>query len=422
MASQKVDAYSWYVVFALFLCQTLAAMDARLPYIMVEALKSDLGLTDSEIGLITGPAFSLSYALFAIPIAKLSDAKNRTAIISVAIILWSSFTALGGFAKNFASFAFSRIGVAAGEAALTPAAHSLISNYLPPAARAKGLALYSFGLAVGSFIALALGGYISDRLGWQTAFLLIGGAGAAISFLVFLTVREPQREAVPLNLSLPKGNIKSLFGNPVIAHTILAATTLGFSVGGLASWGPAYVMRSFGLSATETGATYGAVFGLLAMAGILGGGFIGSWLANRSPHYALRMLAIVFFVTLFSQVGALLANSYTLFLVLIAITSLFSAFYIGPTHAAIQSLVDPSARSFASAVTVFCINGFGIAFGAFIVGLISDALAPSLGSESLRWALIIISVFKLWSAAHYWRASQHLQRLSNDNDDREVAA
>src|SRR3546814_10937000 len=103
-------------------------------------------------------------------------------------------------------------------------------------------------------------------------------------------------------------------------------------------------MRSFGLSATETGASYGAVFGVLAMVGILAGGFIGSWLSNRSPHYALRMLAIIFFVTLFSQVGALLVDSYALFLVLVAITSLLSAFYIGPTHAAIQSLVAPSAR------------------------------------------------------------------------------
>src|SRR3546814_14388134 len=105
------------------------------------------------------------------------------------------------------------------------------------------------------------------------------------------------------------------------------------------------------------------------MVGILAGGFIGSWLSNRSPHYALRMLAIIFSVTLFRQVGALLVDSYALFLVLVAITSLLSAFYIGPTHAAIQSLVDPSARSFASAVTVFFSNGLGNAFGCFIVGV-----------------------------------------------------
>ena len=414
VTSDKAGAYAWYVVFVLSICQALAAIDARLPYILVEALKRDLDLTDTQLGLITGPAFSLSYAIFAIPIAKLSDAKNRTVIISTAIVIWSAFTAFGGFAKNFGAFAFSRIGVAFGEAALTPAAHSLISNYLPQPQRAKGLALYSFGLAVGSFIALALGGYIADRFGWQMAFFLIGAGGVTISLLVLLTVREPPREAASLDISLPKGNIGSLFGNAVIAHTILGSTVLGFSVGALGSWGPAYVMRSFGLSATETGATYGAVAGLLAMVGILAGGFIGSWLASRSPHYALRMLAFVFFVTLFSQVAALLIDNYVVFLVLIAVTSLLSAFYIGPTHAAIQSMVDPSARSFASAVTVFCINGFGIASGAFIVGLLSDALAPSLGSESLRWALIAVSACKLWSAAHYWLASQHLRKHSED--------
>jgi predicted MFS family arabinose efflux permease len=390
-------------------------MDAKLPFILVEVLKRDLDLTDTQIGLITGPAFSLSYAIFAIPIAKLSDAKNRAVIISSAIVIWSAFTAFGGFAKNFATFGFSRIGVALGESALTPAAHSLISNYVPQTARSKAIALYSFGLALGSFIALALGGYISDNFGWQMAFFLIGGGGVAVSLLVLLTVREPRREPASRDLSLPKGSIKSLFGNPVIAHTVLGATALGLSSGALGAWGPAYVMRSFGLSATETGASYGAVFGLLAMVGILAGGFIGSWLSSRRPHYALRMLAIVFFVALFTQVGALFVENYALFLVLIAITSLLSTFYIGPTHGVIQSMVDPSARSFASAVAVFCINGLGLASGAFFVGLISDALSPRLDSDSLRWALIIISICKLWSAAHYWRASQHLQRVAEAN-------
>src|SRR5688572_13654583 len=118
MRSEKASAYSWYVVFALFLCQVLAAVDTKLPFILVEALKRDLDLSDTQIGLITGPAFALSYAIFAIPIAKLSDAKNRTVIISTAIILWSAFTAYGAFAKNFATFALSRVGVAFGEAAL----------------------------------------------------------------------------------------------------------------------------------------------------------------------------------------------------------------------------------------------------------------------------------------------------------------
>src|SRR3546814_19122055 len=113
-------------------------MDAKLPFILVEALKRDLDLSDSQLGLITGPAFSLSYALFAIPISKLSDAKNRVVIISSAIVVWSAFTAFGGLAKNFVTFGFSRIGVALGEAALTPAAHSLISNYVRSEERSVG--------------------------------------------------------------------------------------------------------------------------------------------------------------------------------------------------------------------------------------------------------------------------------------------
>src|SRR3546814_9136058 len=146
----------------------------------------------------------------------LSVANSRDVIISSAVVVWSAFTAFGGLAKNCGTFWFSRIGVALGEAALTPAAHSLISNYVPQAARAKGLALYSFGFAVGSFAAPALGGYSSDRFGWQTAFFLIGGSGVVISFLVMLTVRAHTREAAPLDLSLTQVNTTRLFGNPVL--------------------------------------------------------------------------------------------------------------------------------------------------------------------------------------------------------------
>lgn len=401
-------AYAWYVVFALMLCQVLASIDSRLPFIMVESIKRDLGLSDMPIGLITGPAFALTYAICAIPIARLSDRGSRVAIISIAITVWSMFTALAGFAKGFGSFAVTRIGVAAGESALTPAAHSIIANYLQGPVRAKGLAVYSVGVAIGAFAAFALGGYIGDRFGWRTAFLFVGGGGLALGVLVLTTVREPAREPQSETKSLPRGNVRSLFQSSVIRNIIFGGTLLGCSAGALNAWGPAYVMRTFNLSATETGATFGAVAGLVAMVGILSGGFIGSWLTERDPRYALQMLGGAFMIAMVTQIAALLSSNYTLFLILLAVTVLLSSFYLGPTFAAIQSAVDPSARSFASAVTLFCINGIGIASGSFVVGLLSD-LMIIWGENSLKWALMSVSWLKAWSAFHYWRASRSLK-------------
>jgi predicted MFS family arabinose efflux permease len=401
-------AYGWYVVIVLMLCQVLSAVDSRLPFIMVEAIKRDLQLSDTQIGLITGAAFSLTYALCAIPIARLSDRGNRVAVIASAIVVWSGFTALAGFTRGFATFALSRIGVAAAEAALTPAAHAIISSHLDGPSRPKGLAVFSVGIAIGAFIAMALGGYVADRLGWRTAFMLVGATGVLLTPLVLFTVREPPQPKREKGTPSPHGSVATLVRDPVVRNVILGGTLLAFSAGALNSWGPAYVMRTFDLSATQTGASFGAVAGILATIGILAGGFISSWLSKRDPRHALTMLSVAFSLAMVAQVGALLSNSYVLFLVLIAISILFSSFYLGPTFAVIQSAVDPARRSFASAVALFSINGIGIASGSFVVGLLSDLFAAWVESESLRWSLICVTLVKSWSAAHYWRAGRLL--------------
>ena len=379
---------------------------------MVEAIKQDLRLSDTQIGLITGAAFSLTYALCAMPIARLSDRGHRVIVIAGAIAVWSGFTALAGLTRGFSTFALSRIGVAAAESALTPAAHAIISSHLDGPSRPKGLAVFSVGIAVGAFVALALGGYIADRLGWRTAFMLIGAVGALLIPLVLLTVREPIQPERRKGGPALRGSFVSLARDPLVRNVILGGTLLGFSAGALNSWGPAYIMRTFELSATQTGASFGMVAGILATIGILAGGFASSWLSRHDPRHALTMLSAAFSLAMLAQVGALLSNSYMLFLGLIAVSVLFSSFYLGPTFAAIQSAVDPSRRSFASAVALFSINGIGIASGSFVVGLLSDLLVGWAESESLRWALIIVSLAKAWSAAHYWRASRLLAGAS----------
>lgn len=406
---EKSRAYAWYVVFVLFLCQVLSSIDSNLPSILVEDLKSDLGLSDSQIGLITGPAFAMTYAIAAIPIAKLADARNRTMIISFAIVVWSAFTAAGGAAKNFGVLALSRVGVAIGEAGLTPSAHSMISDYHNEASRSSVMGVYHLGLPLGTFAALALGGYLADELGWRSTFYLVGVSGLVVAALVFFTVREPERRPSALSLSLPKGNLKALFGDAVVRNIVLGGMLFGLSTSGLGNWAPAYIMRSFGLTATEVGTTFGAALGIAGTVGILGGGVLGAILTKRGIHFALNALAIALFITIFTQTGALLLNHYAGFLGLMVVTILLSSLYLAPTFATVQSLVDTRARAFASAVTLFAVGGIGMGLGALITGIISDMLQPTLGNESLRWALILSGVFKFGAVFHYWRAGWHLK-------------
>lgn len=400
--------YGWYVVTVLMLCQTLGALDSKLPFILVESLKRDLLLSDTQIGLITGPAFSLTYAISAIPISKLSDRGVRVHVIAGAIVVWSALTAAGGFAQGMRTLLLSRIGVAVGEAALTPAAHSIIADYTDKASRPKAIAVYSLGLAVGTFLALSLGGYLSDRFGWRTTLFFTGASGIVLSVLVFATVREPKREQATGTRGLPKGDIRSLLRNPAVRNLMLGGAVLGISSGALGSWAPAYVMRTFHLSAAETGASFGAVAGAVAILGILCGGFIGGWLAQREPRQAFNLLALSFVVAMIAQIGSLLTSNYPLFIALTGLSIFLVAFYLAPTYATIQSTVHPSARSFAAAVTLFCISGVGMASGAFVCGALSDLFQPYYGADSLKMALLILSVFKLWGAVHYLLVGHHM--------------
>src|SRR3546814_943990 len=186
---------------------------------------------------------------------------------------------MGGFAQGMNTLLLSRIGVAVGESALTPAAHAISADYTDKAARPKAMSIYSLGLAIGTFRALSLGGFLNDQFGWRMTLFIIGATGIVLCVLVLTTVREPVRETAATGTrELPKGDIRSLLRNKPIRNLMLGGAVLGLSSGALGAWAPAYVMRTFDLSATATGASFGAVAGGTAILGILGGGFIGGWL------------------------------------------------------------------------------------------------------------------------------------------------
>lgn len=401
--------YAWYVTFVLTACYTLSFVDSKIPFILVQLIKKDLSLTDTEMGILAGPAFSLTYALCTIPLARLSDRFTRKYIIAGAVTLWSAFTASCGFAHSFGLFMLGRSGVAFGEAALTPAAHSIIADYFPEKQRAKVIAIYFSGIAIGGFLALSLGGFLADRYGWRSAMYAVGTAGLMLSLLMLATVREPAREQKSPAKRLSEGSLVALFAHPAIRNTIIGGTLLGMSFSAVGAWSPAYIMRTYGMSASTTGASLGALSGIVALVGTLAGGFLASWFARKDVRYGHRFLAIAFAVSAPLNILSFFMHSYPLFLALNATAMLLVITYPGPTYATVQSLVQPGARSFAAAVTLFCIQGLGIAFGAFFTGFLSDRLAGLFGHDSLRWSIAAMSLMSLWSAVHYWKASSYLR-------------
>ncbi|MBO6608432.1 MFS transporter [Altererythrobacter sp.] len=273
----KVPAYSWYALSILVVVYVLNFVDRNIISILAEDIKADLGLRDDQIGFLYGTAFGVFYALFGIPLGKLADSWNRVRLMTAGLAIWSAFTALSGFAKNFAMLSVARIGVGVGEATASPSAYSLISDWFPKKMRATALAIYSSGLYVGGGVSLLIGGAIVERwnaaypvdaplglAGWQAAFIIVGLPGLLLAVLV-ATLREPLRgQSEGITTPPPKDPFRGFFRELVAVippFTLIGAAQAGGRgialnlAGALVIGGIAYAMAV----ATDNYQQWGAV-------------------------------------------------------------------------------------------------------------------------------------------------------------------
>src|SRR5271170_2487324 len=189
-------SYRSYVLAVLILVYTFNFIDRQIVGILAIPIKAELGLSDSQLGLMGGLAFALFNTLLGIPIARLADKVSRTGIMTAALALWSLMTAVCGLTQNFAQLFLARVGVGVGEAGGVTPAYSLICDYFPVKERARALSAYSFGIPVGSAAGIVLGGFITSLMSWRMAFFIVGLSGLLITPLLKFTVREPVRGAM----------------------------------------------------------------------------------------------------------------------------------------------------------------------------------------------------------------------------------
>ena len=243
--------YRYVVIGTLAFAYMLNFIDRQLLSVLVEPIKHDLGLSDTQIGLLTGLMFALFYSLFGIPVAMIADKGNRTRLIAIACGIWSFFTALSGMATGFVSLALARIGVGVGEAGCSPPSHSISSDYFPPEQRGRAMALYVLGLPIGGFIGTFAGGWIAEHYGWRYPFFVVGLIGLVFAPLLPLLVREPARGRFDI---LEPGNlakdarvqsfadgIKFFWSSPILVLTALGCGLTSFCANGLLNWAPAYL-------------------------------------------------------------------------------------------------------------------------------------------------------------------------------------
>jgi MFS family permease len=403
------DGYKRLVLGLLVTAYTLNFIDRTIIATIGQAIKVDLKITDTQLGLLGGLYFALLYTLLGIPIARLAERYSRVNIIAIAVVVWSGFTALCGTATSFAQLALYRFGVGVGEAGCSPPAHSLISDYFEPRKRASALAVYSFGIPLGTMFGAVAGGWLAQAFSWRVAFLLVGLPGIFIALAIKLLMKEPPRghsepvarpkleedvtvevepaaakaasPAAPPRASF-KGEmseiwavVKILIGTPAIAHMVAGVTLASFAGYGVGQFAPPYFIRTYGLNYAEVGAIVGLVAGFSAGVGTVAGGFVADRLARRSERWYALTPAIGLAICTPLYLWAYHQPSWQLTVALLIAPGILHYVYLGPTFGVVQNMVDTRRRATATAILFFFLNLIALGGGPPVTGWLIDRMA-----------------------------------------------
>lgn len=399
-------AYAWYVVGVLVVAYTFSYIDRQILTLLVQPIKASLKISDVQISLLHGLAFAIFYTFFGIPIARLADRHRRVTIISMGILVWSIMTALCGFARSFGQLFGARIGVGIGEAALGPAAYSVIADYFPPNKLAKALSFYTGAIYFGGGIATMAGGVLIGMVPamtlpavgylepWQMVFLIVGIPGVLVSLLA-LSLREPKRAGVmPGADAMP--SIAAVVSYISVRRGAYLLMILGFSASsltwnGVSGWIPTHFIRTFGWTPAQVGMRYGLALFVFGSAGIIFGGFLSNWLRERGHVDSnLRVAMISAALVIPSGVVAPLMPSAGLSLAFYCLFLFCGAMPYGGAAAALQEITPNRMRAQVTAVYFFGINLAGIGLGPTIVAVFTDR---TFGDEQmLRYSLTLTAL------------------------------
>jgi MFS family permease len=463
-SAPKATGYSWYVLAVLVVVYILNFIDRQIISILAVDIKRDLGLTDADMGFLGGAAFGVFYALFGIPLGRLADNWSRVKLLAIGLALWSSMTALSGFARNQVELSLARMGVGIGEATASPTAYSLISDYFPKAQRATALAIYSSGLYLGGGVSLLIGAMIVERwnkaypgggpfdlVGWQAAFLAVGIPGILVALWV-ASLKEPARGAMDGTVTPPHPAPFRTFltdlstivppftligaaqrGAAALAINLFAAAAIGLAAWGMirftgnlpqwlavgvgfyavfswagtlrardpatfrliwgtpaficvtigyglialnayasAFWGAPYAEVVLGLPKKELAFYLGATGALSGFIGVIMGGRVADYLRARNPGG--RVLVVLFgaIAPIIPSYIGLSTESGALFYAMNFVAGVCLATALGAAAATTQDLVLPRMRGTATAAFFLGTTLVGLAFGPYLVGLISD--------------------------------------------------
>ena len=427
------QVYAWYVVGVLTLAYIFSFIDRQILNLLVEPIRHDLNLSDTQISLLQGIAFALFYTLMGIPIARLADVSNRRSIIAAGVFLWSLMTALCGLTKTFWQLFAARIGVGVGEAALSPPAYSLFSDYFPPGKVTRAIAVYTGGSFLGAGLAYIIGGLVVDYVAsldtvdipfigqlraWQLAFIVVGLPGVLLALLV-MTLREPARRGLlgdepgtaPKSIPI-KDILRFLRKNwRTYGHHLIGVSMFVMLAYAILAWTPAFFIRKYGWTPGEVGLIYGFILLIFGTSGVVSAGWMADALRRRGHTDAnLRVIMIGALCAAPFGIAVPLVDNVWLALALMAPFTFLWSLPHGIAPAALQPITPNQMRAQVSALYLLSVNLVGMGIGPTFVALMTDYLYgdPALVGYSLATVAATaapLSALILYTGLKFYRQS-----------------
>lgn len=412
--------YEWYVVFICMIAYILSFVDRQIISLMIEPIKQDLQLSDTQFSLLSGLAFSLFYAFMGAPIAILADRYSRSKIMAIGVVFWSLATAACGLSKNFLHLFLARMGVGVGEAALSPAFYSMAADMFPKAKLGRAVAIYSTGAFIGGGVAFLIGGYVISLIKdldnvmvpllgsmrpWQATFIMVGLPGVFLAVLMYFTIRDPQRQG--LKIGAQGQAIKPSFGRTLafinghrktFFYHFIGFSFYAITLYSLLGWSPAFYIRHFGLSPSQTGYYLGITLLVANTSGVFFSGWLIDWFTKKGHTDAglkagyLGGIGLLLPAIFFTQVDSL-----GLSLTLLAIAMFFASFPLSTSAQSMQVLAPNQLRAQVSALFLLVSNLIGLGVGTTVVALITDNVfgSPLLVGHSISIVNLVASILTI---------------------------
>lgn len=414
MADQATSStggiYRYYVLIMLMLTFMFNIADRLVMSILIEDIKAEFLLSDTQIGLLAGTAFTAFYLILGIPAGRLADRTNRKNMVAVALSLWSLMAALCGAAVGFWTMLLARLGVGVGEAGGGPPSVSIITDYFEPQELSRAMGIFAVGAVLGPVLGYAAGGLIAESYGWRWTFIILGLPGVLLGIILYFTIKEPKRGRYFKKDSGQAGQagvdeqqpfmvtMRSLFKNSVFFRVVLANSFTNIPSFAFAIWLAPTLIRNFDVTQGEVGVYLGAVLFAGGVPGMILGGYLADYLAKKNLKWRPWYCSFAMALTLPFWSFCLLADSLEMTLTLYIIGYVLLVSTQGAAISMVQAAVLPSERGTASSISSLVINLLGYGIGPALIGLMSDNWAAEHGSMSLSYAVIATVVVSLIAA------------------------